>query len=452
MNGFAELNEHFREALLETVPCSVFIVNENMEIIFWNRSAEELTGYTSREMVGQKCSRVHLTLCVGNETQLADLCPLAGTETAGEIECEIQRKDGGIIPVIRRSKPVFDSQGNPIGAIEALVDVSLIKSARNEIRLLKHQIADTGQYGSLIGSSQAIRRVYQLIEMVAETDANVVIEGETGTGKELVARTIHEESMRAPERFLPVNCGAIPEALLEAELFGHKKGAFTGAVADRAGCFEIATGGTLFLDEISELPLSSQVKLLRVLQESEITRVGDQLPRKVDVRIIAATNRELDRLVQKGHFRQDLYYRLQVVGVKVPPLRERKTDITALVHHFIEQFRKQYKRDLGITAEAMRALIDYDWPGNIRQLQHAIEHAFVVVPRDHQGIDAVDLPPEVSGLKSGNRLVNGTREKQDEKEQVLEALKQAEGNKSKAARLLGLTRAGFYKKLKRLGV
>jgi len=279
MANMNNINKNFREALLETVPCAVFIVDTNKQIVFWNKSAETLTKFSSEEMVGENCLKLHLNICTTkDESVLESFCPLRSGGEGGEIECNIRRKDGTLIPVIRRSKAVYDDKDQLIGAIEALVDVSLIKRARSEIRNLKREIAQSGEFGELVGSSLEMRKLYDMIMIVAGTDANIVVEGETGTGKELVAQTIHAESVRSDNIFLAINCGAVPESLLEAELFGHKKGAFTGAVADRAGCFEAASGGTLFLDEIADMTLASQVKLLRVLQENEITRIGDNLP------------------------------------------------------------------------------------------------------------------------------------------------------------------------------
>lgn len=450
------INPFFREALYQTVPCAVFMVDIERKIIFWNRSAEELTGYTSAEMLGKDCAGVKMALCLTNEESGdTDICPLVLEGGGTEMECEIRRRDGGIVPVMRRSRGVYDDRENLIGAIEALVDVSLIKSARNEIRALKQAMASAGRFGELVGDSEVMRKVYELIEMVADSDASIVIEGETGTGKELAARTIHKESGRSAGRFVAINCGALPESLLEAELFGHKKGAFTGAVSDRAGCFETASGGTLLLDEIGELPSASQVKLLRVLQEGEVTRVGDSLPRKVDVRILSATNRSLSDMVEKKEFRSDLFYRLQVVKVRLPALRERKEDLADLAGHFIEGFNEKYGRKVrGVSAEAMRAMHAYDWPGNVRELMHAIEHAFVVLPRGDERIEAGHLPESVQGGRGGETRPGRGWEAytEDDRGRLLRVLQEAGGNKAHAARLLGITRAGLYKKMKRLGV
>lgn len=453
MTGVNKIDEHFREALLATVPCAVFIVDIQNTIIFWNKSAEELTQYTADEIVGSTCDMLRVNICTHQDPAVRKtFCPLLSGKNGGEVECELRKKDGTIVPIMRKGRPVYDDKEVLIGAIEAFIDVSLIKKARNEIRILKHEIAKMGQYGDLIGSSKQMRRLYEMIGTIAKTDASVVIGGETGTGKEVIARTLHAESNRSESIFLAVNCGALPETLLEAELFGHKRGAFTGAVNDRAGCFETASGGTLFLDEIGEMSISSQVKLLRVLQENEITRVGDTLPRSVDVRIIAASNKDLGDLIKTGQFREDLYYRLRVVGLVVPPLRERKEDIQDLVSHFITQFNKKYNKHIeGCSPKAMDLLLHHRWPGNVRELEHAVEHAFVVSTGKEKVITIASLPPELSHQKEGViSEKHAPKMVVDEKTQIQNALKEADGNKSQTARILGITRAGLYKKMRRL--
>jgi len=455
MKKLEKINQHFREALLETVPCAVFMVDQNHQVIYWNRSAEEITGYNESEIVGATCDKLRLNICANQDPEIRKtFCPLLSGGNSGEVECEMRRKDGSIVPVMRKSRPVFDHQNHIIGAIEALIDVSLIKQARTEIRLLKHEIARRGKYGELVGRSEKMQKLYELIQVISKNDANIIIEGETGTGKELVARTIHSESNRSEKIFLGVNCGALPESLLEAELFGHKKGAFTGAVEDREGCFETASGGTLFLDEIGEMPLSSQVKLLRVLQEKEVTRVGDSLPRSVNVRIIAASNKRLMDLVRTGKFREDLYYRLHVVGLTVPLLEERKEDIPDLVAHFIAQFNNEYKKSIeGCSPKVMDFLLSYNWPGNVRELEHVIEHAFAVTTNTQKVITLDSLPSEITHqIKSGLSRKSVATETVDEKALVATALAEAKGNKAYAARILGITRAGLYKKMRRLNM
>lgn len=455
MEKLESIDKNFREALVEVIPCSLFMVDKNHKIIYWNKSAEQLTGYGAPEVVGATCDKLKINICAYQDKSIKEtFCPLISGGNAGEVECELTRKDGSMLPVMRRSQPVFDDNGNIIGAIEALIDVSLIKQARNKIRLLKHEIARMGKYGELVGRSPEMQNLYELIHVVSKNDAGILIEGETGTGKELIAKTIHSESSRSENTFLAVNCGALPESLLEAELFGHKKGSFTGAIEDREGCFETASGGTIFLDEIGEMPLSSQVKLLRVLQEKEITRIGEAFPRPVNCRIIAASNKKISNLVQSGRFREDLYYRLRVVGLTVPPLREHREDIQDLTSHFIEQFNREYNKNIeGCSPPVMNLLLSYEWPGNIRELEHVIEHAFAVTSSSQKVITLSSLPPELTGKNkfiSPSKRFRKPAKKEDEKAQVIEALNESNGNKTQAARILGITRAGLYKKMRRL--
>jgi len=467
--GMGGLGEEFRGALMEAIPCAVFIFNSNGRILFWNRSAEELTGYAAAEMLGQTCEplRIHEAQD-GDREVVAAVCAARHSGDSSAVECEVRHKTGQAVSVVRRTKPVLSVSGEQIGVVVALVDVTAIKQARGEIRRLTAEVARSGRFGGLVGSSEPMRQLYEAIELVAETDAGVVIEGETGTGKELVARLIHGRGPRRDKPMLAVNCGALAETLLDAELFGHVKGAFTGAVADRAGRFEEADGGTLLLDEVAELSQASQVKLLRVLQEGQVVRVGESRPRDVNVRIIAATHRDLRALVRAGEFREDLYYRLRVVGLRVPALRERREDIPDLVSHFIERFNHKYARAVeACSAEAMAVLTRHDWSGNVRQLEHALEHAFVVTARDAEVLLAGALPSELTGGDSGivpsakasdGSSSAGSRKRerdaspQQQRQATLVALARSGGNKAAAARELGLTRAGLYKRLARFGI
>jgi len=455
MTEIQHLNRFFQKAVIQAVPCAVFVVDTNERIIFWNKPAEELTGYTTSEMVGRACSTLRMKLCSADNTaKSVDFCPLKSPGKIGEVECEINRKDGSTLPVMRKARAVYDDKGQIIGAIEAMIDVSLIKQARTEIRLLKREIAQNGRFGELIGHSKKMRDLYSRIKMVAPTNVNIVIEGETGTGKELVARTIHRQSDRGSNIFLPINCGALPQSLLEAELFGHVRGAFTGAISDRTGSFEIASGGTLFLDEVSELSLASQVKLLRVLQEKKITKVGESTARNIDVRIIAASNKNLLKSVKSGQFREDLYYRLHVMRLNVPALREHKEDICDLVGYFIRIFNKKYDKNIeSCTRKALHILEICQWPGNVRELEHAIEHAFVLTPRTEKLLTEEKLPAQVLyGSSEPKGLPYTQANKSIDKGKISDVLKQTNGNKTKAAKILGITRAGLYKKMRRLGV
>jgi nitrogen regulation protein NR(I) len=329
--------------------------------------------------------------------------------------------------------------------------------------------SEAARFG-IIGQSPGILELYAMIERVADTPTTVLITGESGTGKELVARALHEHSSRKDKPFIKVNCAAIPKELIESELFGYERGAFTGAVASKPGRFELASGGTLFLDEIGEIPIEMQVKLLRALQESEFERVGGIKTIRVDVRLVAATNRDLKKLIASGSFREDLFYRLNVVPMRLPALREREGDIPLLVEHFLTKFNERLKKSVqGVEADALDVLRGYAWPGNIRELENVIERAVLFC--DTQKLKLDDLPPEVRGsspvfntpipdtdLKSAISAEGGLKEhvkvamSRLEKELVSRALQQTSGNVTHAARLLKISRKGLQLKMKELGL
>ncbi|MDA8082059.1 MAG: sigma-54 dependent transcriptional regulator [Nitrospiraceae bacterium] len=348
-----------------------------------------------------------------------------------------------------------------------------ISKLRQENVMLRKQLRHKYDFHRLIGDSPQMEKVYDLIEKIADTESTVLISGESGTGKEVVAKTIHYNSSRSQEAFVPLNCGAIPRELLESELFGHEKGAFTGAVNMRVGRFELASGGTIFLDEIGELHPSLQVKLLRVLQEREFERVGGMKTVKVDVRILAATNKDLEQETKAGAFREDLYYRLSVIPLHIPPLRERKEDIPLLMDHFVNNFaRKKKKEALKVAPRAMACLKVYPWPGNVRELENLVERMVIL---DEDGIiDLDDLPERFHSLQRGGGACSGrgkmlsdesgeftlTDEGIDlnevidriERGLILQALEKSGGVKKKAAELLGLNRTTLLEKLKKKGI
>jgi DNA-binding NtrC family response regulator len=314
-------------------------------------------------------------------------------------------------------------------------------------RAQKSPPAPAAKTHGLVGESEAMKKVLDDVRKAATTPATVLITGESGTGKELVARAVHYQSSRVTSPFVPVNCGGIPESLLESELFGHVKGAFTGAVESRAGFFQTADGGTIFLDEISETSLSMQVKLLRVLQDKEVCMVGASRSRKVDVRIMAATNKELQSLIKKEAFREDLYFRLNVIAIDVPPLRRRGDDILILVRHFSEKFSAEFGRDPPCFSDrTLRALRGYSWPGNVRELENLVQRVIVMV--DGKEIEPADLPTPMRFAAprsaSGHRLLAEV-----EAEHIRLVLAQAGGNKTKAAEILGIDRKTLREKLKR---
>ncbi len=322
----------------------------------------------------------------------------------------------------------------------------LLDSLRRENVALR-EAAATRQYGDLVGSGASMREVFRRIEKVASTDISVLVTGETGTGKEVVAREIHRRSPRAGGPFVAVNCGAIPEALLESELFGHVKGAFTGAVASRLGRFQAAAGGTLFLDEIGEMPPGLQVKILRALQERAVTRVGESRPEPVDLRVIAATNKVLEHEIERGSFREDLYYRLNVVSIRLPPLRERGDDVTVIARYFLQQYAREFgARVRGFTPAALVALKKYAWPGNVRELENRVKKAVVLADRALVSAEDLDLSPEV--LEPTVPLAQATREYQ--RRYVNEVLERNGGNRTKTAKDLGVDPRTIFRHLERM--
>jgi two-component system response regulator PilR (NtrC family) len=335
------------------------------------------------------------------------------------------------------------------------------KLLARENRRLRHELRSQTRQRALIGNGPAIQRVYELVAQVAETRANVLITGESGTGKELVARAIHASSERRDRAFVAVNCGAIPENLLESELFGHVKGAFTGAVSNKEGLFETADGGTLFLDEIGELPGALQVKLLRVLQEKTIRRVGGNGDRRIDVRILAATNKRLEDEVGANRFREDLYYRLNVIQIGLPPLRERREDVPLLVQHFIDRYARELGKPIeGASDAAMARLVEHSWPGNVRELENVIERAVALSRGDRIELEA--LPPNLlrapgePAARTSSLPVEGANLEHlvndYERGLLLEALQRAGGVKKRAAKLLGVSFRSFRYRLQKLGL
>jgi two-component system response regulator HydG len=326
------------------------------------------------------------------------------------------------------------------------------RQLREENRLLRENLGVKFDRQSIIGCSNAMEKLMETVAQVAPSDATVLLTGESGTGKELIAGAIHFNSLRKAEPFVKINCAAITETLLESELFGHERGSFTGAERRKEGKFRQADGGSIFLDEVSEMSLAMQVKLLRVLQEREIVRVGGDEAIKIDVRVIAATNRNLIEEVEKGNFREDLFYRLNVVSLNMPSLRERREDIPLLAQHFLTLFAEKNHKDIkGLTPQAMDGLLKYEWPGNIREVMNVIERAVVLTRSEY--LDEEDLSPTIRKEPAAQHINHGNMPLEDvERNTVLETLKAAAGNKSEAARRLGITRRTLHKKLKKYGV
>lgn len=374
----------------------------------------------------------------------------------GTIESAVRAMKAGAFDFI--TKP-FDPETVAV-VVRKAVEVYRL---RQENHLLRKAVRDQYQLEQLVGASEPIRQVLDFVRKVADSDSTVMIQGESGTGKELVARMLHFNSLRRDRPLVPVNCGAIPENLLESELFGHEKGAFTGATHTRMGRFELANGGTIFLDEIGEMSLPLQVKLLRVLQERAFERVGGNRTIQVDVRIVAATNQDLEALVEERRFRQDLFYRLNVIPIVIPPLRDRRSDIPLLIDHFLTRFNQtKHTHITGISHEALRLLSQYDWPGNIRELENLVERMAVLKKQGELSVS--DLPEKISrkpqSLEPKEQFIRFTEDginlmrevEQYENHLIIEALRKANGVTTRAAQLLQLNRTTLVEKLKRKGV
>ncbi len=418
--------------ILDNLTEGIIAHNKDRRILFFNRAAEEITGYKRNEVLGRDCHKAF-----GG--------PLCGARcTFKEDSADILEKLSYPINFITREgqtkrlemniNMMSNDVGSLVGVIGSFHDIT-------DLMGLKIQVGDLKGFAGILGRDPKMLKIYRQIQDMATNVYPVHISGETGTGKELVAAAIHNESRRGGEPFVPVNCGALPEGVLESELFGHVKGAFTGAVRDKKGRFELANHGTLFLDEVTDLPKVVQAKLLRVIQEGTFERVGGEKTVSVDVRIISAANRNLKREVVKGNFRDDLYYRINVVPIHLPPLRERKNDIPILAEHFLKEVMKEGQETIGLSKEALAIMINYPWPGNVRELQSAIR--FALVKARGRIIQPDDLPMELQDWKD-SRSSRGPSRKLDP-ESVQAALTRSGGNKAKAARLLGVGRATLYR-------
>jgi PAS domain S-box-containing protein len=431
------------ETILNSIADGVFTVDLDWRITSFNRAAEEITGIPAVEALGRPCCEVFRanvceTACVLRQT-LETGKPVINQLIA------ILRANGKEIPISVSTALLKDQGGEVIGGVETFRDLSLVEELRREI----HR-----QYrlGDIISKSPRMQRIFTLLPELARSDSTVLIQGESGTGKELVARALHHLSHRAPGPFVALNCGALPDTLLESELFGHAAGAFTDAKRDRQGRFALAEGGTLFLDEIGDISPALQVRLLRVLEERAYTPLGSSRSIKADVRIVAASNKDLAELMEAGTFRPDLYYRINVVRLTMPRLAERKEDIPLLAEHFIERFnRLQNKKILGLSQETLAIFMRHDWPGNIRELENAIEHAFILSP---QGlIQPEHLPEHLQAARAyGSAARAGLSLKEQEKRILQEALERHGWRRLATARELGIDKNTLRRKIKRYGL
>ncbi|MCU0573005.1 MAG: sigma 54-interacting transcriptional regulator [Syntrophobacteraceae bacterium] len=427
------------EQILDNLMEGIIAHDRERRILFFNRAAEEITGYSKAEVIGKDCHEAFSSPFCGERCSFCGSAPELLEHLSYPLN--ILSKHGEPRRIEMSVTGMTDENGCFVGVLAAFRDVT-------DLIGLKTRLGELNSFAGIIGRDHKMLQIYEQIRELATNDYPVHISGETGTGKELVAAAIHNESRRGGRPFVPVNCGALPEGLLESELFGHVRGAFSGAVRDKKGRFELADGGTIFLDEVGDLPKAMQVKLLRVLQAGTFDRVGGEKTIRADVRIISATNLDLRREVERQNFRDDLYYRLCVFPIHLPPLRERRNDIPLLTSHFLDQARKRGQRAAGISSEALSAMMDYVWPGNVRELQNSIH--FGLVKGKGREVQLEDLPPEIRKATLRSRGVSAFR-KLDPRS-VRDALLQAGGNKVKAARILGVGRATLYRFLERARV
>ncbi len=440
------LDKGYLSALVDAKRCEALILDSisdgiiahdmQRKIFYFNRAAEEITGYSRDEVLNRDCHDVF----PGNFCGPRCLFP-GGSEPPDSPrtrEFDLVKKDGEKRHVRSQLVPMVDSEKGQVGVIVSFTDLT-------QVRRLARRVGEIQSFSGIIGRDNAMLDVFDLIRDVADTNVPVLIQGESGTGKELVAAAIHNESMRSNKLFVPVNCGALPETLLESELFGHVRGAFTGAIRDKKGRFELADGGTIFLDEIGDISPTMQVRLLRVLQEGTFERVGSEKTQKVNVRVISATNRNLLEEIANGRFREDLYYRLNVVPIFLPPLRERRNDIPLLIKHILKGVLSDLGRSGVTVSDAVRdIMLAYGWPGNVRELQNWVQFALVKCR------GKVILPEHLPPVRNGQMRPAKRRRKLDV-ETVRSALSETDGNKVEAARLLGVSRATLYRFIGEVG-
>ncbi|MDY0219760.1 MAG: sigma 54-interacting transcriptional regulator [Desulfobacterium sp.] len=460
------MNDHEMNAIwkkiVNTINDGLMFINPQGKIMMVNNAFETLTGYTAKEAVGMSCTRLGCEGC--EKTMQADRssawCKLfeKGEQDMKKCRCLLKCKDGRFLPVLKNASILWnETRTEPVGVVETLTDISELTLLDEKIHILARQYDREGEFQGLIGRSSEMEKVFEMIRKAALSRAPVIILGESGTGKELVANAIHMCGERKNGPFIKLNCAALNEAVLESELFGHARGAFTGAYMSRIGRFEAADHGDFFLDEIGDIPMTVQTKLLRVLESGQFERVGDISPVRVDVRIITATNKDLERLIDNNQFRQDLFFRINVIPIHLPPLRDRKQDIPLLLDSFIRNLNVKTGKDVtGLSHDAMETVMDYSWPGNVRELKNAMEYSFVTV--EGRVIQLEHLPKKINSSKISNHyhpLELGTVEPQflsGEKAQLIRALEKTRGNQTRAAELLNINRVTVWNRMKKYGI
>ncbi|MFC1509249.1 sigma-54 interaction domain-containing protein [Candidatus Omnitrophota bacterium] len=440
--AFADpINE--KDIILESITDGVFTVDNEWRITSFNRAAERITGIPREEALGQPCRYVfRASICEG---KCALLHTMESGETITNLSIYFIRSDGKKVPVSISTALLRDSDSTIIGGVETFRDLSTVEE-------LKRQLTSRFTFADIISRNHRMQEIFDILPAIAESPSTVLVEGESGTGKEIICRAIHNLSTRREGPFVIVNCAALPDTLLESELFGYKAGAFTDARKDKPGRFALAEGGTILLDEIGDISPALQVRLLRLLQEKIYEPLGATESVSADVRILTATNRNLDELIRKGTFRSDLFYRINVVRIHIPPLRERKDDIPLLVEHFIGHFNNLHSREIEqLSDSALAALLEHDYPGNVRELENAIEHAFVLcrgtsILPEHLPIQLRDLSRTTVHKKHMTTL------REIEVTSLIESLRHNRYNRIATARELGIHKSTLYRKLKKYGI
>ncbi len=433
----------FLPEVFEAMRDGLMVVDNKGTILLFNRAAEEITGYRKEEVTGRECSLFHCETCVlldgaGGQSDKFD--------AQHNRKCRIRASDGRSVLLLKNAVVIRDESGEVLGTVESMTDITSLYRKEMELQGLKEELRQDYWFMGLMGKSVPMQRLYEHVRNAALSEAPVLILGESGSGKNLVASALHKLSRRKDGPFIQMNCAALNEQLLESELFGHKKGSFTGAVSDRVGRFEAAHDGVIFLDEIGDMPMTMQVKLLRVLEEKVVERVGEHKPIPVNIRLVSATNKDLGSLLHSGQFREDLLYRINSIIIKVPPLRERREDIPLLALHYLRKIASVNNKDIrSISPAAMELLIDFPWPGNVRRLINALEHSAATCRTD--SIEVTDLPDYLvyeKKTEGGERRIDG--------EYLRATLSRYNGNRTLAAKHLGISRVTLWKRLKALGI
>ncbi|MBN2299412.1 MAG: sigma-54-dependent Fis family transcriptional regulator [Deltaproteobacteria bacterium] len=428
------------EAIFRSVEDAIITVDSDLRIIQANDAVEKICDLAPKVITNARIDTIENECCKECMNILKETLQTKRSIHEYRIECSNTKHAQQV--VVLNISPLRDRQDKQIGAVMIIRDITRLSHLEKELQ-------DRHQFHNIIGRSKKMQDIYNLLEDLKDVDTTVLITGQSGTGKELIARAVHYNSVRSANPFVVVNCSALAENLLESELFGHVKGAFTGAIKDKAGRFQLAGDGTIFLDEIGDISPRTQLKLLRVLEAREFERVGDSTPISMDAQVISATNRDLKERVRTGEFREDLYYRLKVVEISMPPLSERKDDITLLVNHYIQEFNNRFnKHIMGVSSRVEKIFMEYDWPGNIRELLHTLEHAFVVCRRPT--IEEDDLPPEFRNL--GKYQPERQSPVKSGRQDIIDALEKTYWNKAKAADILNISRQTLYRKMKEYNI